>query len=488
MRPRRVPTRNLKSAQISRAGLVTLLFVLLVTVALSLGLASSALAIEEHGYITGKVTAAATGAPIAGVKVCAINRNGAGPWGCTTTDGKGEYTASVFEDGTYDVRFTAPTGSGYVERSYYNNKYSEAEQETVTAIVGNTTSGIDAQLPEGGQIIGTVTNAETQAPVAEVEVCGGPAECVLTNPQGEYAISGLPGGEYQVSFGFGYGGSLDEKYVAPEYYKNNAFPTFEDEPTKVRVPAGGVAAGIDEEMKEFSSISGRVINSITNAPVAGIMVHAYQPEGVGDGREGETNANGEYTLTHLADGSEQYDLQFTAPGGINYFSQPYGGRFIGEKGDPVHLALGKNVSEIDTELEEAGKIAGKVTSAITKRPITNVNVCSHPLVGGEYKCAWTGPDGKYAIELLEAGEYRVEFDDFNDNYAHQYYDGKTKVSEATPVSVALGHERNEINAEMEPEPPLELTWAGQQTYYPTWSLSENWAGKSHLVMKQRSAR
>ncbi len=476
MRHRRIPARALKAPQVSGAGLVRRFILLLATVALSLGFASSALAAEEeHGYITGEVTAAATGAPISGVKVCAANLNGRGPWGCTTTDAKGEYTASVFEDGTYDMHFTAPSGSGYVERSYYNNKYSEAEQETVIAIVGYTMSDIDAQLPEGGQIIGTVTNAETQAPIAEVEVCGGPVACVLTNAQGEYAISGLPGGEYQVSFGFGYGGGLGEKYVAPEYYKNNVFPTFEDEPTKVRVPVGGVAAGLNQEMQEFSRISGRVVNSITKAPVAGIRVHAYDEEGSGDGQEGETNSNGEYTLTHLADRSEEYYLQFTAPG-INYFSQPYGGRFIGERGDPVHLALGKRASGIDTELEEGGKISGRVTSAVSKRPIAGINVCSHPLVGGEYKCAWTDSNGEYAIELLETGEYRVEFNSFDQSYISQVYDGKATTSEATPVLITQGHERSGLDAELEPEPPLELTWAGDSRDDASWSSSENWAG------------
>ena len=58
--------------------LVAFFVALLLTVALS-WLDANALAAEEHGSITGKVTAAATGAPIAGVKVCAINRNGVGP-------------------------------------------------------------------------------------------------------------------------------------------------------------------------------------------------------------------------------------------------------------------------------------------------------------------------------------------------------------------------------------------------------------------------
>ena len=110
----------------------------------------------------------------------------------------------MFEDGSYYVRFTAPTRSGYVERSYYNNKYSESEQETVIAVVGYTTSEIDAQLPEGGQIIGTVTDAETHAPAPEVEVCGGPVECVLTNAR---RIRDLwtAGGEYQSRSGLDMG-------------------------------------------------------------------------------------------------------------------------------------------------------------------------------------------------------------------------------------------------------------------------------------------
>jgi Bacterial Ig-like domain (group 3)/Carboxypeptidase regulatory-like domain len=466
------PARTLKAAQVSGAGLFMRFVLLLVAVALFLGFASSALAAEEHGYITGKVTAAATGTPIAGVKVCAIGVNGRNSGGCATTDAKGEYIASVSEDGSYDMRFTAPTGSGYVERSYYDDKYSEAEQEAVIVVVGYTTSNIDAQLPEGGQIIGTVTNAETKAPVAEVEVCGGPAACVLTNAQGEYAISGLPGGEYQVSFGFGYGGGLGETYVAPEYYKNNVFPTFADEPTKVVVPAGGVAAGINQEMQEFSRISGRVINSITKAPVAGVTVRAYAERE----QEGETNSNGEYVLTHLADRSEEYYLEFSAPGGSNYFSQPYGGRFIGERGNPIHLALGKDAFGIDTELEEGGKIAGRMISAASKRPIAGVNVCSHPLVGGEYKCTWTDSSGEYAIELLETGEYRVEFNTSDVGYISQVYNGKATASEATPVLVTLGHGISGLDAELEPEPPLKLTWVGNGRY-ARWSSTENWAGE-----------
>jgi hypothetical protein len=425
----------------------------LVAILLSLVVASRALAAEEHGYITGKVTAARTGDPIGGVNVCAVNLNGVGPWGCTTTDGSGGYTASVFESGKYEVQFTSTAGSGYITRVYYNDKYSASEEESVSVTLGATTSGIDAQLQEGGQILGTVTNATTREPVDAVEACVGAdgVECALTNTRGEYAISGLPPGEYQVMFGFGYGGNLGEVYVTPEYYKNIAFTSFSSEPAKISVPLGGVAAGIDQELKEFSRISGKVINSVTKAPVAGIRVHAYSESGSSVGQVAETNSSGEYTISHVADRSEEYYLDFEVPtnSGINYFSQSYGGGSASERGDPVRLALGDRAFGIDAELEEAGQISGKVTDGLTKDPLGEITVCARSKIVYEARCAWTNTNGEYAIAALPSGEYEVSFYTNANTYFPQYYDGKASESEGRMVSVATGHATTGIDAELE---------------------------------------
>jgi hypothetical protein len=444
--------------------------------ALAGGLAPMAYAAEEHGYIAGKVTAAATGEPIGGVKVCAVNLNGVGPWGCTTTAGSGEYTASVFESGKYEVRFTAPSGSGYVANSYYDDKYFSSEQETVSVTLGSTTSGIDAQLPEGGQILGTVTNAITKEPVAQVEVCAGPVECAMTNARGEYTISGLPGGEYQVSFGFGYGGNLGERYIAPEYYKNIVFTTLSNEPNKVSVPLGGVVAGVNQELEEFSRISGRVINSVTKAPIAGIWVNAYN--GTNVNQSDKTNSNGEYTLSHLADSKQEYYLNFEVPinSGINYFSEHYGGGSAGEFEDPVEVPYGHTDSGVDMELEEGGEITGRVINAVTKAPIAGLDVFEHSLSGEQYEWSSTNPNGEYTVDLLETGQDRVEFFDFNHNYVPQVYDDKGSVVEATPISVTQGKITTGIDAEMEAEPPLNLVWTGQHNNLAGWSSQENWEG------------
>jgi hypothetical protein len=43
----------------------------------------------EMGHVSGTVTSAATGEPLSGVKVCAANVNGDGPWGCDVTGASG---------------------------------------------------------------------------------------------------------------------------------------------------------------------------------------------------------------------------------------------------------------------------------------------------------------------------------------------------------------------------------------------------------------
>ncbi len=95
----------------------------------------------EIGEVTGEVTSAATSGSIEGAKVCAMNVNGGEPWRCATTDAAGEYTVTVHESGGYDVRFSAPPGSGYLASEYYNGKLSSSEETAVPVALGATASG-----------------------------------------------------------------------------------------------------------------------------------------------------------------------------------------------------------------------------------------------------------------------------------------------------------------------------------------------------------
>ncbi len=111
------------------------------------------LAVPASGTITGKVTDATTGNPIAGASVDASNTvtfqgNSA------TTDASGDYTISTqLPSGTYTVTATM-------------DEYGQQVQNSVTVTAGAVTSGVNFQLTAipSGSIEGTVTAEQLAAP------------------------------------------------------------------------------------------------------------------------------------------------------------------------------------------------------------------------------------------------------------------------------------------------------------------------------------
>ncbi len=244
-----------------RAG-ATVALRLLAVVPLLLGLswlAPSALAAGGSGAISGEVSEVSTHTPIAGLAVCAdsttlleedsesINLEG----DCAKTGANGEYTISGLPGGEYVVRFGGLFGGGpnYVTQ-YYEGKQLLSEAG-VSVSAGGTASGIDAQLEQGGEIAGIVTNASTGAPIDGILVCAfGPLglladeqlSCATSNASGEYLISGLLSGGFDVGF-FG------EGYVE-QIYDGKSSVT---EANLVAVTVKDVTSGIDASLQSGGS-------------------------------------------------------------------------------------------------------------------------------------------------------------------------------------------------------------------------------------------
>jgi hypothetical protein len=120
-------------------------------------------ALQPGAAITGTVTDATTGAPLRGVDACAW---GAGNFYCDSTNAGGQYTILAVPTGSYKVEFDPEkfyvgftpglpekehwqrSEYGLLEYAtqYWNDKFTFAAAEAITATGGVATAGIDAKL------------------------------------------------------------------------------------------------------------------------------------------------------------------------------------------------------------------------------------------------------------------------------------------------------------------------------------------------------
>jgi hypothetical protein len=224
-------------------------------------------ALKEGGLIAGKVTDVSTKAAIAGVEVCASAAS-IESGGCARTKPNGEYTVAGLASGEYTVEFAARSpfegGLNYITQ-FYNGRSLASEANKVPVIAGSTASGIDAELKEGGQIAGRVTDASTGAALEGALACvpeagGGISlgRCAITNASGDYTLSGLASGENKVEFNDG------RKYVA-QYYNDKSTLA---EANTVSVVTGSTVAGIDAAMQPTPPKAGPPVAPVDTTPPA----------------------------------------------------------------------------------------------------------------------------------------------------------------------------------------------------------------------------
>ncbi len=116
-----------------------------------------------------------------------------------------------------------------------------------------------------GAIEGTVTLASTETPIEGDEVClGGLLACALTDARGEYAISGIPDGEYKVAF------TNRGLVCATKQYNLDYLPQWYDEKSSaaeadpVSVAGSAATKGIDASIVTAQEVSGGVNEYLCN--------------------------------------------------------------------------------------------------------------------------------------------------------------------------------------------------------------------------------
>jgi hypothetical protein len=164
--------------------------------------------LAEGGSIAGTVIDETTDQPIEGLWACAMAE-----WvgRCAQTDAAGNYLINGLPSDGYVVEFRSENVVNYL-LEYYDDTDDFGTAAHVAVTAPATTSGIDAELAPGAQILGRVTETGTGAPFDGELVCAEEpgfegwqqAGCDWTDAFGAYAIRGLPAGSYLVSFGLEY--------------------------------------------------------------------------------------------------------------------------------------------------------------------------------------------------------------------------------------------------------------------------------------------
>jgi Carboxypeptidase regulatory-like domain len=223
-----------------------------ITAAVGLLPAASALA---AGSISGTATAAGTGAPIAGLSVCAeANFVGGVASGCTATDAAGNYTiGGLPARSDYQVEFSALGNLNFLTQ-YFQGKEGLDNWDRVAVNDGATTAGINAAMNPGAQISGHVGEQGTEAAAEGVEVCAlDPApnpraeefeRCAKTDGAGNYVVRSLPGGTYVIVFAR-YRPPVDSVPFAQQYYAN---ATTKQTATPISLAPPETRAGIDASL------------------------------------------------------------------------------------------------------------------------------------------------------------------------------------------------------------------------------------------------
>jgi hypothetical protein len=426
-------------------------------IAVSVGATRSGIdfALTPGGRVSGRVTDAATGQPLAGVWVDV--RDSSGQWSYASTDSSGSYTTSTgLLSGTYYA--STSNSLGYVDELYDDVSCPSAtcteSDGTPITISGGVTTGVDFALARGGRVAGTVTDASTGLPLQAVWVRiydseGNLASYDTTDSTGAYATEAVPPGTYYVKTGNSVG-------CIDELYDDNPCPggvCALTSGTSITVTAGSTTAGIDFALAPGGRISGTVRDASTGSPLSGVQIRIHASDG-SFLTYGYTNGSGVYTTASGLLSGTYYAVTSNSLGYVNevYDGLSCPGVTCGvTSGTPIAVTTGSTTAGIDFALGAGGRISGTVKDAATGLPIASVGARVYDASGAYMAYGYTNAAGVYTTSSgLPSGTYRVRTSN-QAGYVDEAYDdvpcpnGSCSTTAGTLVAVAAGSTRQGID-------------------------------------------
>lgn len=323
----------------------------------------------EAATVSGTVSAAGSGQPIAGAAVTLSRWTG---WsyetlGTATTNGQGEYAISNAYVGSAIVKANA---NGFLPL-----------ESPASMPAGNGVVAVNLALPLSATIAGHVADEVSGTALAgkTVRAHSSATQFLYTDTaaDGSYAFTGLPPGSYSVCV-------MDHT----DAYMNQCWDhatanslTFATNFTPVNVAAGDIRNGIDFDLRAGAHISGVILNRRTGLPPApspNLQILLRTAAATFVQLRVQLDGNGRYRIDGLAPGSYQAIAQSNSP---YYTSQLYAGidcvdascNYPNGNTIVIDAAL-TSVDHVDFSLAPGGRLQGRVLDRVTQAPIVDATV------------------------------------------------------------------------------------------------------------------
>mgnify|MGYP004713778031 FL=1 len=279
------------------------------------------------------------------------------------TDAEGAFSMDVIKYGKeYTLTVSHPSYDAYTH------------PETISLADGNI-SGLAVTLTKTYTFSGVVTDAETHAPIAGVEI-------YVSNPEsGADVMTGTTDENGAFDLKFKQLGTYDILFKAAGY------DMVSYEGTQFEGDMVGTAVEMQQTVYTFSGV---VTDAETKAPIKGVEVYVSDPESGADVMTGTTDENGAFALKFKQLGT--YNVLFKAAGYDMVSSEevPFEGNF-----------------DITVEMQKTVRtFSGTVTDAESHAAIAGASVA---LYKGENKVAeaTTGADGSFEIKVKDLAVFSL---------------------------------------------------------------------------------
>ena len=343
--------------------------------------------------LTGVITAANGGQPIADVEVCAVGHSD-GSYHCTQTGANGVYAFSGLPTGNYSVSafkegWAFETYGGGTDRDFYHAGH-------LLLLDGQTLGGINIALDPGGTVSGRVTDAANN-PLEGIQVrlSGWMDAYACTDGNGSYTISGIPYeglGFFVIEAGMDSACPNSLPAYAREFWQDKSDPESSDLIQFTR--QAPVLADIDFSLELGGSISGAVTSEADGTPLEGISVCASHYFGEVSPACTLSGVDGTYTIEGLST-FDEYSVKAMADG---WAYEYYENRPDTQHTTLIAVTAGMDTPGINFSLEPGGVISGTVTDP-DGLPLEGVQVTVGSVI------TTSDANGQYRIDSVPYGQY-----------------------------------------------------------------------------------